>query len=356
MHELYRQAAKKIREAGNILLVSHVMPDGDNIGSLLGMLNSLRLSGYDVDAANTDPVPAVFNFLHGAEGIMRLSDVERRYDLLIVLDASSVERTGAADLAKYSDFVINIDHHVCNDNFGDINIVFTDYSSTVQIVYELLRAGRFKMDAGVASCLYCGLMTDTVGFQTASTNESVFKMAAHLVSLGASPNSTSREIFQNRSLPSVVILGKTLSSLNFINNNTICWSKVEWKTVRDAGGGPGDSFGAVNQMLAIRGVEVAVLFHEQKDGKVILDFRSKSVIDVNKVANHFGGGGHMRASGATVTGELTSVISEVINYTVDYINNNYRVNTVKGKPSVEAISQSKPKSSKKTSIRESVGL
>jgi len=356
MQETVKLVIKKIKSSGKILLLSHVMPDGDNIGSLLGLYNSLKATGYNVTAANHDPVPRSFSYLPNSDKIKKLADINEKYDLLVVLDSSSVERTGAKDLAQYSDFVIDIDHHVSNDNFGALNIVYTDYSSTVQIVYELIKKARLRLDADVAACLYCGLMTDTVGFQTAATNESVFKMAAHLVALGASPNVTSREIFQNKSLASVIISGKTLSSMNFMNDGMICWSKVEQKTIKEANGTPGDSFGVVNQMLGIRGVEVAVVFHEQSENKVILDFRSKSIIDVNKVATHFGGGGHLRASGATVVGELNKVISEVMNFITDYIKTNYQVKETKGKSSIESISSGKPKSAKTPAVGESLGI
>lgn len=351
-----RQIIKKIKSADNILITSHIMPDGDNIGSLLGLSTSLRLSGYSVDAALFDKVPDIFSFLPGVQNIGSLSEINKKYDLLIVLDSSSVERTGASDLKKYSDFIINIDHHVCNDNYGNINLLYTNYSATTQIVFEILKKGRFKINRDIATCLYCGLMTDTVGFQTASTDESVFKMAAALVKCGAEPNFVSREMFQNKSMKNIIIIGKTLSSLNFISNGSICWGKVDQKTVREVGALPTDCFGIVNQMVSIKGVEVAILFNEQADGRTVVDFRSKSIIDVNKIANYFGGGGHTRASGTTLNGGLNDIISEVVNYSSEYVKNNYQSNTMKGPDEIDTYGISKSKGAKTNTIRKSVGI
>ncbi len=333
MHEkelIKKQIVKKIKAAGDILITSHIMPDGDNIGSVCALTGALRLSGYRADCALFDAVPEILSFLPGSAEIKNLSAIDKKYDLLIVLDSSSVERTGAQDLSKYSDFVVNIDHHVCNDNFGNINLVHTSYSSTSQIVFELIKKARLKINKDIAACLYCGLMTDTVGFQTSSTDENVFKMASALVKFGANPNHISREMFQNKSMKNIIMVGKTLSALNFIDNGLICWAKVDQKTIKEVGALPSDCFGIVNQMVSIKGVEVAILFNEHTGGKTIVDFRSKSVIDVNKIANAFGGGGHLRASGATIEGELNDIISAVVNFTVEHIKNNYQSPSMKG--------------------------
>mgnify|MGYP000855932043 CR=1 FL=1 len=351
-----RQIVKKIKAAGDILITSHIMPDGDNIGSVCALTGALRLSGYKVDCALFDAVPDILKFLPGSSDIKKLADIDRKYDLLIVLDSSSVDRTGVSDLGKYSDFIINIDHHVCNDNFGNINLVHTNYSATVQIVYELIKKARLKFNSDIATCLYCGLMTDTVGFQTSNTDENVFKMASSLVKCGASPNHISREMFQNKSMKNIIIIGKTLSSLNFIDNGLICWGKIDQKTIREVGALPSDCFGIVNQMISIKGVEVAILFNERPDGKTLVDFRSKTVIDVNKIANAFGGGGHLRASGATIEGNLNDIIAEVVNFAVEHIKTNYHSGLMKGTNTIESHSCGKQKGAKANTVVKSVGI
>ncbi len=351
-----RQIVKKIRSAGDILITSHIMPDGDNIGSVCAFGRALRQSGYKVDCALYDAVPEIFTFLPGSEEIKSLDAINKKYDLLIVLDSSSAERTGISDLVRFSNFIINIDHHVCNDNFGNINLVHTNYSSTVQIVFDLIKKARLKFDSDIATCLYCGLMTDTVGFQTSNTDENVFKMAAALVKYGANPNYISREMFQNKSMKNIMIIGKTLSSLNFVNNGLICWGKVEQKTVKEVGAKPEDCFGIVNQMIAIKGVEAAILFNEREDGRTVVDFRSKSIVDVNRIANAFGGGGHLRASGATIEGELNDIIAAVINFTVEYIETNYNAYIMKGTNAVDSNCNGKQKGAKKDTVVKSVGL
>lgn len=351
-----RQIVKKIKAAGDILITSHIMPDGDNIGSVCALSGALRLSGYKVDCALFDAVPDILKFLPGASEIKKLAEIDKKYDLLIVLDSSSVDRTGVSDLGKYSDFVINIDHHVCNDNFGNINLLHTNYSSTAQIVFDLIKKARLKFNPEIATCLYCGLMTDTVGFQTSNTDENVFKMASALVKFGASPNHISREMFQNKSMKNIIIIGKTLSALNFIDNGLICWGKVDQKTIREVGAQPSDCFGIVNQMVSIKGVEVAILFNERADGKTVVDFRSKTVIDVNKIANAFGGGGHVRASGATIEGNLTDIISEVVNFAVEHIKTNYHQGLMKGTSAFESHGGGKQKGAKANPVVKSVGI
>ena len=351
-----KQIVKKIKAAGDILITSHIMPDGDNIGSVCALTGALRFCGYKVDCALFDAVPEILLFLPGSAEIKRLSDIDKKYDLLIVLDSSSVERTGVQDLSKYSNFVINIDHHVCNDNFGNINLVHTNYSSTTQIVFELIKKARLKLNQDIATCLYCGLMTDTVGFQTSNTDENVFKMAAALVKFGASPNYISREMFQNKSMKNIIMIGKTLSALNFIDNGLICWGKVDQKTIKEVGALPTDCFGIVNQMVSIKGVEVAILFNERADGKTVIDFRSKSFIDVNKIANAFGGGGHLRASGATNEGELNDIIAAVVNFAVEHIKNNYQSCFMKGTNAVEPHCSGQQKGPKTNTVVKSVGI
>jgi len=330
MLESLKQIVKKIKSSESILITSHIRPDGDNIGSMLGLYHSLRSSGFDVTVSNYDPVPPVFMFLPGADHIKPAAYISRKFDLLIVLDSSSVDRTGLTDLSKYSDYVINIDHHVSNFFFGHLNLVATDYSSTAQVVYDLLKTGKFPIDQESALCLFTGLFTDTGCFQNSSTSEKVFKMAADLTAKGANSNLISREIFQNRSMSSVMISGKILSSLNFLLDGKICWGKVDAAILHQYNGKYDDVFGIVNQMLSIKGVEVSILFSEQPMNKVLLDLRSKSVIDVCKVAEHFGGGGHLKASGATVSGTLETIVPQVIDYVIDYIKTNYQAKNVKG--------------------------
>jgi len=351
-----RQIIKKIKTAGDILITSHIMHDGDNIVSLCVERTGDNVKRYYVDCALFDAVPDILKFLPGSSEIKKLGEINKKYDLLIVLDSSSVDRTGVTDLSKYSDFVINIDHHVCNDNFGNINLLHTNYSATAQIVFELIKKARLKFNPEIATCLYCGLMTDTVGFQTSNTDENVFKMASYLVKYGANPNHISREMFQNKSMKNIIMIGKTLSALNFIDNGLICWGKVDQKTIKEVGALPTDCFGIVNQMVSIKGVEVAILFNEKADGKTIVDFRSKSFIDVNKIANAFGGGGHMRASGATIEGNLTDIISEVVNFSVEHIKTNYHTGLMKGTNNIESHGSGKQKGSKTNTVVKSVGI
>lgn len=357
MLESSKEIVKKIKSSKKILITSHIRPDGDNIGSILGLYHSLDAAGCDVTTANFDPVPPAFMFLPGADRIKKLSDITEKFDLLIVLDSSSVDRTGLTDLSIYSDFMINIDHHVCNYFFGNLNLVASDYSSTAQIVYDLLKAGRLPMSDDVAICLFTGLFTDTGCFQNSSTNEKVFRMAADLAAKGANSNLVSREIFQNRSMTSVMISGKVLSSLNFLLDGKICWGKVDAATFHQFGGTYEDVMGIVNQMLSIRGVEVSILFSEQFN-KVLLDWRSKSVIDVNRVAVHFGGGGHLKASGATIPGTLETVVPQVIDFTVEYIKSNYLTKNGKGGVEIEQRGNGNCKRQcKKTGpVRKSVGI
>ncbi|MEZ7893070.1 MAG: bifunctional oligoribonuclease/PAP phosphatase NrnA [Candidatus Wallbacteria bacterium] len=351
------EVINKINSSKKILVVSHVRPDGDNIGSLSGFTAALALRGLNVTAANCDPVPHNFSFLPGSSNIIPLAQVKQKYDLLIVLDSSTVDRVGVSDLSLYSDFIINIDHHISNENYGNINLVFPEYSSTSQIVYEIIKTAKYKINSDIATCLYTGLMTDTVGFQTTSTNHDVFKMAAFLVKNGAKPNNICREIWQNKSLSNITILGKALSTLNFCNNGLICWNKIDQKMLRECKAQPSDVGGIINQMLSIKGVETAILFYEESADSVTIDLRSKSSFDVSKIATHFGGGGHLRASGATIKGALKNVITEVINYAMEELKNNFlNDKNMKGKKDFDTACCGKQKSERSRKIRESVGI
>ncbi len=312
------EITRTIRDSSRLFLATHVNPDGDAIGSLLA-LNCLLLGlGKDVTAFIADPIPANFRFLPTSDLVINglTGRQGRSFDLAIVVDSTDWERTGT-DIPSIVrlEKVINIDHHVSNNSFGDINYIDPKASAVGEMLYDVIDALGTGVDSRIASCLYAAIMTDTGSFTYSNTTARAFEISEKLVRCGAQPAKIAEEINENYSVSRLDLLRLALSSLEFSGNRRIGSMTITQEMFRETGSGPDMIEGFIDYPRFVAGVKVAVLFRELTGGGYKVSFRSRDTLDVSRIAGHFGGGGHMNASGCTIPGELARIKDDVISVT-----------------------------------------
>jgi phosphoesterase RecJ-like protein len=299
MKELFKQAWDKIKNADNIVLVSHINPDGDALGSELSMYPILKKMGKNVKVFNaTKPLPQYLDFLPNFEKVT--NKLPSKIDLMISFDCGSFDRLG---IEEKPPFLINIDHHISNTNYGDINIIDPQAASTSQVIFEMLKENGVDIDKDSATCIYTALVTDTGSFQYESVNEKVFAIASELVKYGAKPDYVAKMLFQRDRLSRLRLLAKAYETIELCCDGKVAFVEVTKEMMEITGAIKDDTDTIVNSVRAIASVEVACMLREDDEG-IKISLRSKNYADVSKVAVKYGGGGHIRAAGATIEGEF----------------------------------------------------
>lgn len=288
-----------------IAVTSHQQPDGDSLGSMLGLYHQLTALGKTVHLLLDDEVPAMYRFLPGWEKIRRPLP-EDNFDVLVVLDAGEWHRIGAAAQCQYGT-VINIDHHPGNTIDARLSCIDTDAAATGELVYQLLRFLEAQSEKEkIAICLYTAIVTDCGFFRYANTSPAVLRIAATLVEWGASPKDIAENV-ETRTAASLAALGKVLDTLEIHADGKIAFISLDQELAASVE----STEGFVNYPRAIEGVEIAALFKETESGTIRVSLRSKNA-DVNAVAKAFSGGGHHRAAGCTVKGTLAEAKIKVL--------------------------------------------
>lgn len=308
--QLVKQIGTRLESAHRLLLISHLRPDGDAVGSLLGLGHVLQSAGKEVNLVLEDGVPKSFHHLAGVDQVYR--EAAGVYDLVIVLDSSDVSRIGEV-LDEYGQPDLNIDHHPTNTQFGRINLVETGAVATAEILYELIRELELPISQPAAEALLTGLITDSLGFRTNNTTPKSFRTAAALQELGADPSYLHWKALLERPLEAVLYWGQGLSKVQ--KEDRLVWTTLTLED-REKVGYPGrDDADLVNVLSTISETDVCVIFIEQKDGSTKISWRAQEGFDVAEVALKFGGGGHKPAAGATVKGELEQIVADVLDET-----------------------------------------
>ncbi len=296
------QANQRIQAARHPLLICHVAPDGDAIGSLTGLGRALWQMGREPILACPDPIPARFNFLPGVETIVQ--EANDLFDLVISLDCSDLRRLGHfPETPGFSNHpLINIDHHLTNLNFGDVNLVDHQAASTTEIVLQLLEYMTVPMDAKLATCLLTGLVTDTRGFRTSNVTPHVIDAALRLMKAGASLPYIAQHTLDRRPTGALRLWGAALSRLHLTNG--VIWTSIPLAMRRAVDFISNSDTGLVSFLASAADADVAVVFNEREDGRIEVGLRAMPGFDVAQVALQFGGGGHALASGCTISGPL----------------------------------------------------
>jgi len=304
---MYKKIWDKIKESDNIVLISHVNPDGDALGSSLSMYNILKKMNKNVTIFNATDLPLYLDFLPNFNKVKKT--LPKKIDLMISFDCGSFDRLGI-DRRDY--FLINLDHHISNTNYGDLNLIEANAASTSQVVFNILEANNVEIDKDSATCIYTALVTDTGNFQYESVNAEVFRVASELVKAGANPDFISKMLYQRDRLSRLRFLAKALDTLELYLEGQVAIVEVTRELMEMTGAIKDDTDGIVNMIRAINSVEVALLLREEEDGSIKISLRSKNYVDVSKIAVKYGGGGHIRASGATIKDKTFSEIKEMI--------------------------------------------
>jgi bifunctional oligoribonuclease and PAP phosphatase NrnA len=321
MNHPFEAIAEAIQAATSIVVLSHVRPDGDAIGSQIALAVSLEHLGKQVWAWNEDGLPTNFRFLQRSELIEQPPAEPRDVDLAIALDTASQQRLGTALSAiRSAKCWINIDHHIGNPRYGDLVYVDADAPATGQIVYEFLRDQQLPLTYPAADALYVAISTDTGSFRYPSTNARTFEIAAELITAGVDAGTISRRLYESYPKRRVLLLGELLHTARFCAGGRLASFSLPASLKARFGVLPEDIDGLIDYIRAIDEVIVAAFFEEMGDGRVRISLRSKDPrVDVNLICATYGGGGHRLAAGARIRGPLAEVEEKVISRVSDEI-------------------------------------
>ncbi len=297
-----------LRQSKSVLILEHKKPDGDCIGSGLGLALGLLFLGKRVLLLSQDAHPSSYDFLPGQylhSTISEMTSDPVSFDTVVFLDCTDPHRTGKCLSFAVGDMIINIDHHVSNSQYGDVCLVDPGASSTGELVFFLLKALGVPITRNIALCLYCAIASDTGGFRYQNTTARALWVASELVEVGADPSRVADYLFETRSLSSLLLLRSALQTLTLHFGGNVASVEVTRDMVENSGSSFDETEGIINYPRSIEGVEVALCFKETPDGQgVDVSFRSKHRVDVAKIAESLGGGGHARAAGAFILGSL----------------------------------------------------
>lgn len=291
------------------VIISHIRPDGDAIGSLLGLGLALKNSGKEVQLILTDGIPVSFRHLPGQELISRR--IKSDYDAAIVVDCSDLVRTGGALGTRKPD--LNIDHHITNLEFAEINIIHPEREATCAILAEKIEKWGLEIDQTIARALLTGLVSDTIGFRTSNVTAHTLRLAARLMDHGANLSDLYNRALVRRSYEAVLYWGQSLVRLQ--KENRIAWGTLTLQDREISGYTGNDDADLINVLSAIDETDMAIIFVEQRENKVKVSWRAQPGLDVSKIALSFGGGGHPAASGAEIQGSLDEVKEKVLEAT-----------------------------------------
>jgi phosphoesterase RecJ-like protein len=299
------------RAPGRALMLGHVHPDADVLGTLLALGEALEARGWSVVAGGPHAAPGALDFLPGVKRYEVLAGLDGRFDVTVLTDCPNPDRTeGLADAARAaSTAVVNIDHHPDNRRYGTVNWIDVGAAATGEMLYRLLVALRVPLTPSIASNLFTAIHTDTGSFRYSNVTPETFRIAAALTEAGADPAAVSSALYERRAPDALRHLGAALSRVRVSDDGRIAWLALP------AGLVPERFIEAeelVNYPRSIASVKVGCLLRELGDGRVKVSLRAKGEVDVNRVAANFGGGGHANAAGCTVAGTLDGVTEQML--------------------------------------------
>jgi phosphoesterase RecJ-like protein len=305
---MLRDVLHQIEQRDRFVLTSHARPDGDAVGSALACCQILRYMGKRADVVLHDGVPRIYRALPFADEVLQAETITGDYEAVIILECDSIHRTRLEGLEDR--FLISIDHHVSGRPFAHVNWIDPQAVATGEMVFRLAREAGTPFSPEMATCLYTALMTDTGSFMFQGTNEHTFALARELVLAGADPSHCARSIYFAHSIAKMRLLGEALRHLN--TDGHIGWTWVTQEQMERCEAKEEDCEGLVNYVLSIGEVEVAAFFRELPEGRFRVSLRSKGKLDVAKVAERFGGGGHECASGCSLEGPLPQAVRQIL--------------------------------------------
>jgi phosphoesterase RecJ-like protein len=308
----YKEFKNILQSKNKILVCGHFNPETDCIASSIGMALAIEKLGKHCIIYNEDEIPDVDLFL---PKISRITNKipDENIDLCVIVDCAELERIGKLiDWLKAKSIqIVNIDHHVTNNNFGQINIVEPKASATGEVIYNFLSWYPIKIDKDIAMCLYASILSDTGSFHYSNATPQSFRIASELVEYGINTWEVASNLYENYSFERMQLLIEALATLELSKDNKYASILLTKKMLNQTHTKHSDSDGFINFPRSIKNVVIAIQFRELGDGKFKVSFRSKNNFDVARLAQHFGGGGHHNASGCAVEGDIKTVKEKV---------------------------------------------
>lgn len=309
------EARRFIEQHDHFLVVSHVNPDGDAASSTFAMGWLLDHLGKTFTMVNENAIPEKFAYMWGYDRLVALANLPdtNTFRAVISVDCADESRMGLVR-ERFSPNVplLNIDHHPTNDYFGEAQLIREDAAATVELLFDLAVQLNIPMTKELADCIYTGLLTDTGGFRYSNTSPEVMRIASDLLQHGVQGYQLAEALLEKITRTHIAVLQKALGTLSFAFDHKVSWISVSLEAIRTTNATPDDLEGLIQYPRNIEGVEVGLLFKQVDSDKVKVSFRSAGSVDVAQVAKSFGGGGHVRASGCTMEGELNQVVEQVV--------------------------------------------
>jgi phosphoesterase RecJ-like protein len=303
-----------------ILVVSHANPDGDAIGSLLAVGLSLDWLNKDVTMYNESPIPAIYRFLPSVKRVQNNLGAFTDYDVAIVLDCGDLSRIGSRfETIGHISNIINIDHHVTNTGFGDLQYIDHQACACAEIAYHLIQRLNIPVNTAIATSIYTGILTDTGSFRFANTNQAAFAICEKMISYGVDPYRVAQNVYGTYSLGRIKLLNLALDSIEISPSGKLSLMALTQKMLDDTGTQTEDIEGIINYARRIEDVKIAVLIQEQPNGNGMppkkrpyhVSLRSDGTVDVAQIASAFGGGGHSSAAGFSVKSTLEDLKGKI---------------------------------------------
>jgi phosphoesterase RecJ-like protein len=304
------QVVELIENKSTFGITTHIKPDGDGVGSSLGLCWLLRSLGKSAEVIVHGEVPPAYKSLPGADEIRDVKAIDSQYDAIFVIECSDLSRPGIAGLD--SEFTVNIDHHATSEHFGTINWIDSTASAVGEMIYNLCKAIGGRVTKEIAECVYMALVTDTGSFHFSNTTDRTLKVASELVKAGVKPAAISEAVYNNYPWSRVELMRQVIGTIQRHDDGRIASMRQTLEMRRIAGAVDGDNNGFVNIPLAARDVLASIYMREVGENKYRVSLRSKGDINVARVAEKFGGGGHANAAGCSVEGNWDEKEAEIV--------------------------------------------
>jgi len=280
------------------LVISHVRPDGDAYGSTLGLGLTLKAMGKDVQTVNADGLSSLFEFLPGSESLTATLPAAPETDrLIIAVDCADQKRLGAVFDQWRRAPDVNIDHHLSNPGYAKLNLIDADSPATAQVLHEIITALNWPLTPEIAANLYVGIMTDTGSFRYRQTTAHTFEIAARLVAAGADPTDLAEACFHSFRAERLLLTAEVFKAIRFANRNRVAWFGLTPEMYARSGAVPDETEGLIDYLQTVKTVEVAFMIESLPGGLTRGSMRSRGTVDVQRICQEFGGGGHRLAAG-----------------------------------------------------------